>query len=173
MSATRQQEIVTWVAVPDDEVPGHTVTWHATREPIRLNGWSSIVSPTTMISTLCRETFARHQISRTSQLSPELYANDHRCTGCVVLAVDDSDDKKKLAALIVQIGDERQALMVDAIRQTLRMFADGAAQLVEHYEHDARAREWVDLVKRAAADLRAAEARVQIQQLTLHGGAPS
>lgn len=172
MSETRQKEIVTWVAVPDDGVPGHTVTWHATREPVRLDGWSSIVSPT-MISTLCRETLARHQISRASQLSPEIYANDRRCTGCVVLTVDDSDDKKKLATLIVQIGDDRQTLMVDVIRQTLRMFADGAAQLVEHYEHDARAREWVDLVKRAAADLRAAEARVQIQQLTLHGGVPS
>lgn len=171
MSATRQKEIVTWVAVPDDGVPGHTVTWHATREPVRLDGMSSVVSPE-MILTLCREMRARHRISRTSQLLPVIYANDRRCMGCVVSA-DDSDDKKKLAALIAQIDDDQQALMVDTIRRTLRMFADSAAQLVEHYEHDARAREWVDLVKRAAADLRAAEARVQIQQLMLHGEVPS
>lgn len=164
MSAARQKEALTWVAVPDDGVPGHTVTWHATRAPVQLDGMSSIVSPL-MILTLCRETFSCHQISRTllrTQLLPELYASDHRCTGCVVRA-----------ALIEKIGDDRQTLMVDSIRQTLRMFADGVAQLVEHYEHDARAREWVDLVKRAAADLRAAEARVQIQQLTLSGEVPS
>lgn len=71
--------LLTWVAVPDDAA-GISVTWHATREHIRLDGMSNVVAPE-LILTLCRETPARHRIRRTAQVLPEL-VNDHLCAGC-------------------------------------------------------------------------------------------
>ncbi len=83
MSAARQK-VLTWVAVPDDGRAVRTVTWHATREPIQLDGMSSVVSPERIL-TLCRETVVRYRISRTAQLLPEI-SNDHCCMRCVVRA---------------------------------------------------------------------------------------
>jgi hypothetical protein len=42
---------------------------------------SRVVAPD-QISTLCRGQLARHRISRTSYLLPEIYSNDHFCGGC-------------------------------------------------------------------------------------------
>ena len=86
-----------------------------------------------------------------------------------------SDDalKKKLAEQLARLGDQQRDLVVGSIQQMLRMLAGNVAQIAQPYEHDEWAREWVDLVKRAVADLRRAEARVQIQPLAPHGEVPS
>jgi hypothetical protein len=83
------------------------------------------------------------------------------------------DDKKQFAALIEQFGDHHQAFMVKGIQRMLRTLADSADQIAAHHASDAWSREWVDLVKRAVADLRAAEAIVKLQPLAPHGEVPS
>lgn len=85
----------------------------------------------------------------------------------------EDDDKKKLAKLLEEHGDRSRDFNVRMIQQTLRMFSDGIAKITSQYEHDEWAREWVDLVKRAVADLRVAESRVQIQPFAPHGKVPS
>lgn len=79
---TLQKEVLTWIAVPDDaaNVANRSVTWHLTREAIRLDGMSNVVSPE-LILTLCREALARYRISRTAQRLPEIL-NDRRCACC-------------------------------------------------------------------------------------------
>lgn len=76
-------KIVTWVAVPDEELGGRSVTWHSTLAPIQLDGTSNIVAPN-RIEASCKDTFERRQISRTSQLAPEIYAyaDDRFCVRC-------------------------------------------------------------------------------------------
>ena len=78
---TGPQKKVTWVAVPIDVTVDRRVTWHATHEPIRLDGMSGVVFPE-LILTLCRASLERHQISRTAQLLPEI-SNDRLCGCCV------------------------------------------------------------------------------------------
>jgi hypothetical protein len=79
----RQREALTWVADPDDEGAGRSVTWHATREILRLDGMSNVASPE-LISPLCRvEALPRHRITRTSQLLPEPRNQDHLCGRCM------------------------------------------------------------------------------------------
>jgi hypothetical protein len=43
---------------------------------------SAVVSPD-QVSTLCRGELLCRRLTRTSQLLPEIYANDHFCMGCV------------------------------------------------------------------------------------------
>lgn len=83
------------------------------------------------------------------------------------------DDKKKLAEHIERFGDQHRDMMVRGIQQILRTFADGVSKIAAQYEHDAWAAVWVDLAKRAVADLRLAETHVEIQPLAPHGKVPS
>jgi hypothetical protein len=89
--------------------------------------------------------------------------------------MSDEEAKKKIADQIAQIGDQQYDFVVGGIQQMLRTFADGASRVARHYERDAWAREWVEIVQRAAADLRLAETetKVQIQPLAPHGEIPS
>jgi Trm5-related predicted tRNA methylase len=86
--------------------------------------------------------------------------------------MSDEEAKKKIADQIAQIS-EQYDFVVGGIQQMLRTFADGVSRVARHYERDAWAREWVEIVQRAAADLRLAETKVQIQPLAPHGEVPS
>jgi hypothetical protein len=87
--------------------------------------------------------------------------------------MSEEDDKKQFAAVLEQFGDHHQAFMVQGIQKMLHTITNSADQIATHYANDPWAREWVDLVKRAVADLRAAEAAVKIQPLAPHGEVPS
>lgn len=77
-----QEEILNWIAVPyGNGTTDHSVTWHTTPVPIKLDGMSNVVAPKTIL-TSCVKAVPCYQISRTTRQTPVIYGQDRFCASC-------------------------------------------------------------------------------------------